>query len=158
MPTLTLTFTEASPVPPFGYVVRYREVGTPLYWKIEPNPTHSPIQIVVPAGKKWEGSIRAQMDENTLCDPKPWVYDDTINSLNSILASVSTFEGGVCSTAAQNIYSNGLTPGGVPIQGVEIFFDSSGIVSVGDGFIKGTDDIIYIVTNGIIGAPTGNSC
>jgi hypothetical protein len=70
MATLTLSFTEASPVPGDGYVVKYREAGGGAYTQVTPNPSASPV--VIPGlddTKAYEGFIQSMCDAGFLSDP-----------------------------------------------------------------------------------------
>jgi hypothetical protein len=58
MATLTITFSSDNN-PTNGYIVKYRQVGTTQYTKIEQNPTGSPIIITgLGSGVTYEGTIQ----------------------------------------------------------------------------------------------------
>ena len=57
MPTLTISFTPASPAPANGYIVQYRPVGRAYYTTVTPNPKTSPVLIEVPGKESYEGMI-----------------------------------------------------------------------------------------------------
>ena len=60
MATLTINFTNPSPLPNFGYKVLYRPVGGSTYTEVTPTPTQSPIIITgLSSSTNYEGTIQA---------------------------------------------------------------------------------------------------
>jgi len=59
MATITINFSTTNN-PTYGYIVKYRQVGTVPYTTVTPNPTTSPILITgVGSGLSYEGTIQA---------------------------------------------------------------------------------------------------
>lgn len=75
MKTLILNFVAASPAPAGGYLVKYREVGTLTYNTV--TSASIPIQISVPDGKNWEGTIQSICSPTSKSPEKAWNINDT---------------------------------------------------------------------------------
>lgn len=161
MAVIRITFTEHNPAPAFGYVVKYREVGTLLYTTVTPNPTSSPVDITVLDGKNWEGTVQAHCDNSTISPAANWTANTPPSgpTFNQFEAAFSATEFGVCNGPVGLYWSPDIPQGGDVVLGASLYFDSDGLNSLGDGFIKNNSSgLIYSVTNGIVGPPTGSSC
>lgn len=66
MATLTLTFPAVSPVPTFGFRVKYWPVANPTFiTTMSPNPTSSPITITGLSATSYAGTIQASCADGT---------------------------------------------------------------------------------------------
>lgn len=159
MAKILLSFVDVIPAPPLGYVVKYKQMHHVLFTTLTPNGTNSPIEIDgVPAGKKWEGTIQAQMDTSTLCAPVRWTIDDSANAMTKFIGRVSTTQVGICSEPEQSLYSNGVVADGPPVIGAVVYFDFDGLVGIGNGYIVGSDNKVYQVVDSEVVSDTGLVC
>lgn len=69
---ITVIFDTPGTPPALGYIVRYREVGTSVWNQVTPNPTSSPVNITVPSGKSWEGTVQAMCSNSSISSPQYW--------------------------------------------------------------------------------------
>ena len=72
MEIITIEFDNPADQPAKGYVVKYRQVGTMMWTYLSENPSASPIQISVPDGKAWEGTIQAQCSDDSFGQELSW--------------------------------------------------------------------------------------
>lgn len=72
MQQLKIEFAMPNPIPQYGFLVRYREVGTTDYTDVEPYPTSSPVIINVPDNKNWEGTIQSYCGDKNTSEPVAW--------------------------------------------------------------------------------------
>jgi fibronectin type 3 domain-containing protein len=161
MADLIITFNEPVPAPSLGYLVKYREKGTVMYTTLSPNPSSSPVTITVPSGKNWEGTVQAVCDDSSLSMPQSFSVDTppTGGEYSSFQARFSTDEFNVCAQPETTMFSQEIVGDGAVIQGAVVYFDNSGLNNIGNGYIVDTvSGMIFVVENGVVGAPTGNSC
>jgi len=153
MATLTLTFTDPSPVPYGGYIVKYRKIGTTAYTTLTPNPISSPINISgIETGAGYEGTVQSDCG-NSVSSPSVSFVAYGSTEIYTMLSNSST---GICTAPVTSVY---LASTGDVTSGTTVYSDQALTVPVaGYVYIMNQSGNIFNLSGGVVGTDTGLTC